>query len=75
MSIIENGQGINCCKDGKPLEPKDLHEACFPIVIPVDDPFFSDDKLRHSCMSFVRSTPAPRLQCTIGHGEQVDKLA
>ena len=71
--IIENGTGIQCCtEDGKPLEPNKLHEECLPIVIPSNDKFFS--KIGHSCMSFVRYTPAPRLECTIGHGEQVSSF-
>ena len=68
--IIENGMGIQCCtEDGKPLQPEMLHRECLPIAIPPNDPFFS--RFGHSCMSFVRSTPAPRFDCSIGHGEQV----
>ena len=68
--IIGNGTEIQCCtEDRKPLTPKNLHPGCFPIAIPPSDPFFS--RFGHSCMSFVRSALAPRLDCSIGHGEQV----
>ena len=71
MFIIENKTGIKCCTpDGKPLEPKKLHHECYPIDIPFDDAFFS--KFDRTCMSFTRSSAASRLDCSIGHREQVN---
>ena len=51
--------------DGKPLKPEMLHRECLPTAIPPNDPFFS--RFGHSCMSFVRYTPAHRYDCSIGH--------
>ena len=71
MILAAAGQGITCCtEEGQAINQTDLiHPECFPIDIPKDDPFFS--KFGQRCMSFVRSTPAPRLDCNFGHGEQV----
>lgn len=68
-----NGQGIMCCtEDGQFVNDTELaHPECLPIEIPVDDPFFS--KFKQRCMSFVRSTPAPRFDCSFGYGEQVSR--
>lgn len=43
---------------------------CFPIRIPQNDPFFT----RKSCMNFVRSDCAPRLDCSPGPMEQINTL-
>ena len=69
-----NGTGIVCCADdGKTISnPLFVHPECLPIEIPEDDPFFSPFEQR--CMSFVRSMPAPRLDCSFGHGEQMNQL-
>lgn len=69
-----DGTGIVCCADdGKALSSQLLvHPECLPIDIPDDDPFFSPYGQR--CMSFVRSMPAPRLDCSFGHGEQMNQL-
>ena len=48
-----------------------LHPECFNIDIPKDDPFFA--KFGQRCMSFVRSTPAPRFDCSFGYGEQASQ--
>lgn len=62
---------IQCCtEEGKLLRDTELqHPVCLPIEIPEDDPFYS--KFSQHCMSFVRSIPAPRSDCRLGHGEQV----
>lgn len=66
--------GIQCCtEEGMLLNNTELlHPECLAIEIPNDDPFFS--KFGQRCMSFVRSTPAPRFDCSFGHGEQVSRL-
>ena len=71
--ITGNGDASQwCTDDGQLLENIEIrHPACLPIVIPKDDPFFS--KLGRRCMNFVRTTPAPRLDCKFGHAEQVIK--
>ena len=51
-------------------DPTLIHPECLPIRIPEDDPFFS--KFGQRCMSFIRSMPAPRLDCNFGFGEQVN---
>lgn len=68
---LESSAAIQCCtEDGKFLSnPELIHPQCLPIKIPVDDPFFS--KFGQRCMNFVRSTPAPRSDCSLGYGEQV----
>ena len=58
--------GVDCCRGSK--ENADYtHPACFSIPIP------PNDKLLHgeSCMNFVRSMVAPRIDCTFGHADQV----
>ena len=66
-----NGEGIQCCSEGgdylKIVETR--HPTCLPIDIPSDDPFYS--KFGQKCMNFVRTTPAPRLDCLLGYTEQV----
>ncbi|XP_032786422.2 peroxidase [Daphnia magna] len=72
--MTANGMGIQCCtEEGKLLNNTEfLHPECFAIEIPSDDPFFA--KFGQRCMSFVRSTPAPRFDCSFGHGEQMNQL-
>lgn len=71
--IDANGGGIQCCTEaGHFINDTELqHPECFSIEIPKDDPFFSQFGQR--CMSFVRSTPAPRFDCSFGYGEQVSQ--
>ena len=56
----------DCCEGG---DFQDTESQCFPIRIPLDDPFF-----RRSCMNFVRSDGAPRLDCSPGPMEQINTL-
>ncbi|XP_060072561.1 peroxidase-like protein [Ylistrum balloti] len=57
----DKGKDMKCC----PLGNKDDH--CFPIPVPLDDPMF-----RGWCMSFVRSSATPFLNCDPGHREQLN---
>ena len=41
-----------------------LHPDCKPIPIPSGDLFYS--QFNATCMEFVRSSPAPRRDCTLG---------
>ena len=56
----------DCCEGA---DFQDTESQCFPIRIPLDDPFF-----RRSCMNFVRSDGAPRLDCSPGPMEQINTL-
>ncbi|KAK4008470.1 hypothetical protein OUZ56_013610 [Daphnia magna] len=69
---MNNSMSIQCCtEEGKLLRDTELqHPVCLPIEIPEDDPFYS--KFSQHCMSFVRSIPAPRSDCRLGHGEQMN---
>lgn len=47
------------------------HPDCMIIEIPDDDPHFNGtDK----CMEFIRSSPAPRTDCTLGPREQMNQV-
>ena len=72
---MSNGQDIQCCQEsGIPINNTEMiHPACFPIDIPEDDPFYA--RFRQRCMSFVRSTPAPRLDCNFGYAEQMNQVS
>ncbi|KAF5295133.1 hypothetical protein FQA39_LY13284 [Lamprigera yunnana] len=69
-----NGSAISCCnEDGSGESSHEVrHFACMPIVIPAKDPFFG--KFNQGCMNFVRSVLAPRLDCTLGYAEQMNKV-
>ncbi|KAK4882891.1 hypothetical protein RN001_006210 [Aquatica leii] len=70
-----NGSAISCCtEDGNQEIPHEFrHYACMPILIPPKDPFFS--KFKQGCMNFVRSVLAPRLDCTLGYAQQMNKVS
>ena len=60
-----NNSLIRCCgPNGNFLDNDLLHPDCMPIQISSRDLFYS----RHNstCMEFVRSSPAPRRDCTLG---------
>ncbi|KAJ8977727.1 hypothetical protein NQ317_019401, partial [Molorchus minor] len=69
-----NGSAISCCTDGgqNMLPIEERHYACMPIDIPENDPFFGRFKQR--CMNFVRSILSPRLDCTLGYAQQMNKV-
>ncbi|KAK4008306.1 hypothetical protein OUZ56_013450 [Daphnia magna] len=64
--------GIQCCTEGGKFLTKTelIHPQCLPIEIPIDDPFYA--KFGQRCMNFVRSTPAPRSDCSLGPAEQMN---
>lgn len=65
-----DNSGIQCCGNGQQVIASDLkHPACFPIEVPPGDPYIQGD-----CMNFVRSTIAPRIDCTFGHADQLNQL-
>ena len=63
----------DCCDSGsggfQDTGFQGTESQCFPIRIPQNDPFF-----RKSCMNFVRSDCAPRLDCSPGPMEQINTL-
>ena len=69
-----NSSGIQCCtEDGSaPVSRLVLHPECFPLDIPINDPFFRRHNQR--CMNFVRSMPGPNLECSFGYGEQMNQI-
>ncbi len=48
---------IQCC----PLE-RDNHPQCYPILVPIDDPFYA--KWDENCLNFVRTAMCPK--CRLG---------
>ncbi|KAL3279197.1 hypothetical protein HHI36_016710 [Cryptolaemus montrouzieri] len=71
---FRNGSAIACCEpDGSaPLDPRYRHDACLPIDIPSDDPFYS--VFKQGCINFVRSALSPRQDCTLGYSQQMNKV-
>ncbi|XP_053639505.1 salivary peroxidase/catechol oxidase-like isoform X3 [Cherax quadricarinatus] len=63
-----------CCneKDGVPLPEMFRHPDCLPISIPKTDVFYS--QWNHTCMEFVRSSPAPRPNCALGPRDQINQV-
>lgn len=63
-----------CCNEheGIPLPEVFRHPDCLPILIPSTDPFYS--QWNHTCMEFVRSSPAPRANCALGPRDQINQV-
>lgn len=71
-STLPDGGAIVCC-DPLLKEPQESsHPACFPIIIPEDDPFFSQFGV--GCQNFVRTAIAPPTDCKLGPRGQVNNL-
>ena len=49
------------------------HPDCLPIGLPYDDTFYS--KWNHTCMEFLRSSPAPKQNCALGPREQINQVS
>ncbi|XP_064085733.1 peroxidase-like isoform X2 [Macrobrachium nipponense] len=70
---LSNDSGIRCCNEqSRVIDASFRHPSCFPIEIPIDDPFYS--KFNRRCMNFVRSMFAPRGQCNFGFAEQMNQI-
>ncbi|XP_043188450.1 peroxidase-like [Amphibalanus amphitrite] len=67
-----NGSVPRCCLDGRELPVDERHPDCMPINIPTYDPFYS--RFNQTCMEFVRSSPAPRPDCTLGPRDQINQI-
>lgn len=72
-SRSEDGSSIKCCGPEFTANPSLLHPACFPIAVPSNDPFYAREG--KTCMSFVRSASAPRMNCAFGPREQLNQLS
>lgn len=51
-----------CTDDGQLLDADTLHDQCYPIIIPYNDPVYSKANIR--CLNFVRSTTDLDRGCT-----------
>ncbi|KAH8307566.1 hypothetical protein KR044_003008, partial [Drosophila immigrans] len=60
-----NGSIPSCCGG------KDFHPSCFPIKVPLDDPWLSPLNVR--CLEFLRSAPAQRRDCVLSWREQTNQ--
>ncbi|KAJ8297432.1 hypothetical protein KUTeg_023963 [Tegillarca granosa] len=63
--MTQTGNLITCCDKKQPPFP----EACFPIRIPADDPFFNK-----KCMEFVRSVPVVDNSCPCEPRQQMNEI-
>ncbi|UYV81296.1 hypothetical protein LAZ67_20000683 [Cordylochernes scorpioides] len=68
----DNGEGIICCNPEIIQNPRLRHPACFPIGMGPSDPFFA--QFQQSCMEFVRSVPAPTMECSFGPRQQINQI-
>ncbi|XP_037952531.1 uncharacterized protein LOC119683009 [Teleopsis dalmanni] len=60
-----NGSVPSCCGGN------DFHPSCYPIKVPLDDPWLSPLKVR--CLEFLRSAPAQRRDCVLSWREQTNQ--
>lgn len=72
--MMSNGMPISCCSDdGNELQPRHLHPDCNIIPIENQDPIYSSHSIR--CMSYVRSLPVLRSDCSFGPLEQMNQVS
>ncbi|KAK3609583.1 hypothetical protein CHS0354_038581 [Potamilus streckersoni] len=48
-----------------------LGDPCFPIEIPIGDPYYS--QFNRTCMNFVWALPTPKLDCSMGQRQQLNQ--
>ncbi|XP_064612465.1 chorion peroxidase-like [Liolophura sinensis] len=74
LSTGVNGSALTCCNpDGSiDTDPDKKMLGCLPIVLPPNDPFFS--QYNRSCMNFVRAAPTPDIHCDRGYREQLNQV-
>ncbi|XP_063223065.1 uncharacterized protein LOC134531301 [Bacillus rossius redtenbacheri] len=63
-----DGSRLKCCG----VDFKDFHPECFPIRIADSDPVFG--RAGETCQEYARSATAPRIGCTLGPREQLNKV-
>ena len=57
------------------MNSSQLHPACLPIAVSVNDRFFNvNSTTKTTCMNFVRSMPGARADCRFGFAEQNNEL-
>ncbi|NP_001164313.1 peroxidase precursor [Tribolium castaneum] len=70
--MVHSDSTIECCaSSGNHLSPRYIHPFCAPISVPSDDRYYAQHGL--DCMTYVRSVPAFRHDCTFGPLEQVNQ--
>ncbi|XP_066246605.1 peroxidase-like [Euwallacea similis] len=68
---IHTDTPIECCsRDGVSLTPRYVHPFCSPIYV-TDDKKYAEEGV--TCLSFVRSIPAIRSDCSFGASDQVNQ--
>lgn len=68
------GKPIVCCRDdGQWPLPRYIHPGCDAVSVSDDDPVYGEHRVR--CLTYVRSLPVLRTDCTFGPAEQVGWLA
>ncbi|XP_046449770.1 chorion peroxidase-like isoform X2 [Daphnia pulex] len=73
---FSNGTDISCCTSaGGSLDASQLHSACLPISVAINDKFFNPKNAttKITCMNFVRSIAGPRLDCSLGYADQLNQ--
>ncbi|XP_017785902.1 PREDICTED: peroxidase-like [Nicrophorus vespilloides] len=69
--MIHSNNAIECCSvSGSKLAPRYVHPFCAPIHVPQNDNFHGIQ-----CMTYVRSIPAMRPECTFGPMEQMNQAS
>lgn len=64
------GAPIECCdKESASLQPRYIHDSCYPLKVPSDDPNYK--KFYVTCLNYVRSALAVNEQCKFGSINQV----
>lgn len=73
-TTLPDGGAITCCdsKTNKILSAEFLHPSCFPIMIPLDDPFYS--KYSVECLNFARTAFGLPENCVLGPRTQINNL-
>lgn len=71
-SCFSEPHSTKCCSaDGQLLELANSPDHCFPIVVPLDDPAYSQQNIR--CMNFVRTITDRDRRC-IGEHQPAEQV-
>ncbi|XP_018334642.1 peroxidase-like, partial [Agrilus planipennis] len=70
--MIHSQQAIECCDShGRNLSPRYKHPFCHPIHVSMEDEFYSKHGIE--CMTYVRSLPSMRADCSLGPMDQMNQ--